>query len=130
LVDEFGFTHVVRPNRGWLRTAGNLIHAFSVSQYANRCRQTAQYFDISPHSRVTLWWTGFETRHLPLAPAKCIAPNNLQALANQQYRWCRAPLGSTAGRFRVPPGHAFTQLPNVRHESRDPATPAIGSARP
>ena len=32
LAAEFGFTHVVRPNRGELKKAGNLIHAFGITE--------------------------------------------------------------------------------------------------
>jgi cellulose synthase (UDP-forming) len=31
LADHYGFRYVVRPNRGWLKKAGNLIHALGVS---------------------------------------------------------------------------------------------------
>jgi cellulose synthase (UDP-forming) len=31
LAEEFGFTYVVRPNRGWFKKAGNLRHAFTIS---------------------------------------------------------------------------------------------------
>jgi cellulose synthase (UDP-forming) len=32
LADYYGFRYVVRPNRGWLKKAGNLIHALGVSR--------------------------------------------------------------------------------------------------
>jgi cellulose synthase (UDP-forming) len=178
LAREFGFTHVVRPNRGWLKKAGNLIHAFGISQgrfgvvfdadfvprsdflwetipYMSDPKvgvvQTAQYFDVRPefnfiqryagslqeiffrwiqpardvfkaaicagtnvvyrrsavqaaggfaqvpigedvHSGVKLWWAGYETRYVPLALAKGIAPDTFKAVANQQYRWCRSSM--------------------------------------
>jgi cellulose synthase (UDP-forming) len=44
------------------------------------------------HSGVKLWWAGYETRYLPLALAKGIAPDTFKALANQQYRWCRSSM--------------------------------------
>lgn len=31
LADEYGFRYVVRPNRGWMKKAGNMIHALEVS---------------------------------------------------------------------------------------------------
>jgi cellulose synthase (UDP-forming) len=33
LAAEFSFRHVVRPNRGWLKKAGNLINAFGISHH-------------------------------------------------------------------------------------------------
>ena len=178
LCREFGFLYVVRRNRGWLKKAGNLIHAFGISggrygvvfdaDFVPRpdflwqtipymadpkvgVVQTAQYFDIKRefnyiqryagslqeiffrwiqpardvfkaaicagtnvvyrreaviaaggfaqvpigedvHSGVKLWWAGYETRYLPLALAKGIAPDSFKALANQQYRWCRSSM--------------------------------------
>jgi cellulose synthase (UDP-forming) len=178
LASEFGFIHVVRENRGWLKKAGNLIHAFGISSsrfgvvfdadFVPRSDflwetipymadpkvgvvQTAQYFDVwkkfnyiqryagslqeiffkwiqpardvfkaaicagtnvvyrraaveaaggfaqvpigeDVHSGVKLWWAGYETRYLPLALAKGIAPDSFKALANQQYRWCRSSM--------------------------------------
>ena len=178
LAAEFGFVHVVRRNRGYLKKAGNLTHAFGISSgrfgvvfdadfvprpdflwetipYMSDPKvgvvQTAQYFDIwkefnyiqryagalqeiffkwiqpardvfkaaicagtnvvyrraaveaaggfaqvpigeDVHSGVKLWWAGYETRYLPLALAKGIAPDTFKALANQQYRWCRSSM--------------------------------------
>jgi cellulose synthase (UDP-forming) len=178
LAAEFGFHHVVRANMGWLKKAGNLIHAFGISKsrfgvvfdadFVPRhdflletipymadpkvgVVQTAQYFDVRPdfnyiqryagslqeiffrwiqpardvykaaicagtnvvyrreavqaaggfaqvpigedvHSGIKLWWAGYETRYVPLALAKGIAPNSFKALTNQQYRWCRSSM--------------------------------------
>jgi cellulose synthase (UDP-forming) len=178
LCREFRFEYVVRQNRGWLKKAGNLIHAFGISggrfgvvfdaDFVPRYDflwetipymadpkvgvvQTAQYFDIKRefnyvqryagslqeiffrwiqpardvfkaaicagtnvvyrraavqaaggfaqvpigedvHSGIKLWWAGYETRYLPLALAKGIAPDSFKALANQQYRWCRSSM--------------------------------------
>ena len=178
LCREFRFEYVVRQNRGWLKKAGNLIHAFGISggrfgvvfdaDFVPRYDflwetipymadpkvgvvQTAQYFDIKRefnyiqryagslqeiffrwiqpardvfkaaicagtnvvyrrsaveaaggfaqvpigedvHSGIKLWWAGYETRYLPLALAKGIAPDSFKALTNQQYRWCRSSM--------------------------------------
>jgi cellulose synthase (UDP-forming) len=73
LADRYGFRYVVRPNRGWMKKAGNMIHALSISDgdfitvfdadFAARADflyetmpyfddprvgivQTAQYFDV------------------------------------------------------------------------------------
>jgi cellulose synthase (UDP-forming) len=32
LAHRYGFRHVIRPNRGWLKKAGNLLHAYGISR--------------------------------------------------------------------------------------------------
>jgi cellulose synthase (UDP-forming) len=61
MADRFGFTYVVRPNRGWYKKAGNLRHAFTRSSgdfvlildadFAPRADLPAEmlpYFDADP----------------------------------------------------------------------------------
>ena len=44
------------------------------------------------HSGVKIWNANYATRYVPLAVAKGIAPDNWDALTNQQYRWCRSSM--------------------------------------
>ncbi|WP_203920805.1 glycosyltransferase family 2 protein [Rugosimonospora africana] len=44
------------------------------------------------NSGVKLWTGGWETRYLPLALAKGVAPDTWQAITNQQQRWCRSSM--------------------------------------
>jgi cellulose synthase/poly-beta-1,6-N-acetylglucosamine synthase-like glycosyltransferase len=44
------------------------------------------------NSGVKLWTGGWETRYLPLALAKGVAPDTWEAITNQQQRWCRSSM--------------------------------------
>ncbi|MDG4829538.1 glycosyltransferase family 2 protein [Solwaraspora sp. WMMD1047] len=44
------------------------------------------------NSGVKLWTGGWETRYLPLALAKGVAPDTWAAITNQQQRWCRSSM--------------------------------------
>jgi cellulose synthase (UDP-forming) len=44
------------------------------------------------NSGVKLWTGGWETRYLPLALAKGVAPDSWPAITNQQQRWCRSSM--------------------------------------
>ncbi|WP_170215938.1 glycosyltransferase family 2 protein [Asanoa ferruginea] len=44
------------------------------------------------NSGVKLWTGGWETRYLPLALAKGVAPDTWGAITNQQQRWCRSSM--------------------------------------
>jgi cellulose synthase (UDP-forming) len=44
------------------------------------------------NSGVKLWTGGWETRYLPLALAKGVAPDTWDAITNQQQRWCRSSM--------------------------------------
>jgi cellulose synthase (UDP-forming) len=44
------------------------------------------------NSGVKLWTGGWETRYLPLALAKGVAPDTWEGITNQQQRWCRSSM--------------------------------------
>ncbi len=178
LAERFGFHYVVRPNRGELKKAGNLIHALGITRsdfilvldadFAPRADfldetlpyfddqrigvvQTSQYFDTDGgvpfmarcagvlqnlffhwtqpardtyeaaicagtnvvyrraavldaggfarvpigedvHSGVKLWAAGWHTRFVRLNLAKGLAPDTIDAIVNQQVRWCRSSM--------------------------------------
>jgi cellulose synthase (UDP-forming) len=178
LAQAYNLTYVVRPNRGELKKAGNLIHAYDHTDgdfitvfdadFAPRedflreaipymgqedvgIVQTAQFFDVNQHqnyiqryagslqelffrwiqpardtadaaicagtnvvyrraaveaaggfarvpigedvhSGVKLWTANYKTRYVPLCLARGRAPTTFEAVANQQYRWCRSSM--------------------------------------
>ncbi|RKS71320.1 cellulose synthase (UDP-forming) [Motilibacter peucedani] len=51
------------------------------------------------HSGVKLWVANYRTRYVPLVLAKGLAPDNWEALTNQQYRWCRSSMLLMISRF-------------------------------
>ena len=53
------------------------------------------------HSGVKLWVANYRTRYVPLALAKGLAPDNWDALTNQQYRWCRSSMLLMVSKFFV-----------------------------
>jgi len=44
------------------------------------------------HSGVKIWTANYRTRYVQLNLAKGLAPDTFNALANQQYRWCRSSM--------------------------------------
>jgi cellulose synthase (UDP-forming) len=183
LAGRFGYTYVVRPNRGELKKAGNLRYGYEHSDgefiqifdadFVPRPEmalelmpyfddpsiaivQSPQYFDVNVptfnwlqraagatqelfyrwvqpardsvdaaicvgtnaiyrrsalavsggfaqighsedvHTGVNLAKVGYRTRYVPVNLAKGICPENLDAFASQQYRWCSGSMGLLA----------------------------------
>jgi cellulose synthase (UDP-forming) len=68
----------------------NLIYRRAAVDAAGGFAQTPIGEDV--HSGIKLWWAGYKTRYVPLALATGLAPESFNALANQQYRWCRSSM--------------------------------------
>ncbi len=131
LAAEFGFHHVVRPNRGWLKKAGNLIHAFGLSDsrygvvldadfvprhdflmetipYMSDPRvgvvQTAQYFDIRKDFNYIQRFAGSlqEIFFRWIQPARDVHKAAICAGTNVVYR--RAAVEAAGGFAQVPIG--------------------------
>ncbi len=68
----------------------NLVYRRAAVAAAGGFAQTPIGEDV--HSGIKLWWAGYKTRYVPLALATGLAPESFNALANQQYRWCRSSM--------------------------------------
>jgi cellulose synthase (UDP-forming) len=148
LVQEFGFHHVVRPNRGWLKKAGNLIHAFGISgsrygvvldadfvprddflletiPYMSDPKvgvvQTAQYFDIRKEFNYIQRYAGSlqEIFFRWIQPARDVHKAAICAGTNVVYR--RAAVEAAGGFAQVPIGedvHSGIKLWWAGYETR------------
>lgn len=148
LAAEFGFIHVVRKNRGWLKKAGNLIHAFSISRsrfgvvfdadfvprhdflwetipYMSDPKvgvvQTAQYFEIKREFNYIQRYAGSlqEVFFRWIQPSRDVFKAAICAGTNVVYR--RAAVEKAGGFARVPIGedvHSGVKLWWAGYETR------------
>lgn len=148
LATEFGFTHVIRQDRPWLKKAGNLIHAFGIS--ANRFGvvfdadfvprhdflwetipymsdpkvgvvQTAQYFDIRKEFNYIQRYAGAlqEIFFRWIQPARDVFKAAICAGTNVVYR--REAVEAAGGFAQVPIGedvHSGVKLWCAGYETR------------
>jgi cellulose synthase (UDP-forming) len=148
LAEEFGFHHVVRPDRGRLKKAGNLIHAFGVSRGrygvvfdadfvprhdfltetmpymadpAVGVVQTAQYFDVRREFNYIQRYAGAlqEIFFRWIQPARDVHKAAICAGTNVVYR--RAAVEAAGGFAQVPIGedvHSGVKLWWAGYETR------------
>jgi cellulose synthase (UDP-forming) len=148
LVREFGYRYVVRPNRGWLKKAGNLTYAFGISQsrlgvvfdadfvprhdflietvpYLTDPKvgvvQTAQYFDIHRDFNYIQRFAGSlqEIFFRWIQPARDVHKAAIVAGTNLVYR--RAAVEAAGGFAQVPIGedvHSGVKLWWAGYETR------------